>query len=641
MKKRNNKSTLSAVLVACGLLFTSASQAEAYPDAWFQPAQTAAELGITSFQESPILAGKNLPPVAERLPTDPIVSVPLETIGVYGGTARVISIDASMMIGTEGLTTISADHKSILPNLAESWQYSEDGLALTVRIREGLKWSDGHPFTSEDCVFMIEELQLNPAYQPVTQRIFSGLKLRALDELTVRYEFARPSPFFINYMAQIPEVFFAPKHHFKNFHPNYVPEEELNQRIKEMGFMSWSAFIRASFLTRSPVAAVGMPTMRALNPTKVTPTMVRFERNPYYFKVDPEGNQLPYIDAIEAEQVSDNAIAVAKASNGQLDFAGFFMPTQDIPLLKLGERAAGTKVNIWRRLHGSDLAIQFNFNHANPKLRDLYWDVRFRRALSVAINREEMNDIIYFGRGVPRQVTVIPESDYFEPYFEHAYTEFSPEKARRWLDEMGLRDIDGDGMREYPDGTKLTLTVEFVDTETPKQISMELITSYWHAVGIDVRMKLIDRGLQYARAVGGEMEMSVWHADRTTDVLFPVTPVFWVPRLIGASTIMWNDWARWHVSDGQTGEEPPDEIKDLQQWAELLSTSMDPAERIRMGKQILRSNAEKVWSIGTIGLAPHPVVTSKRLKNVTSQGFWGWDTRWALPYHPNTWFLTP
>ena len=611
---------------------------EVLPEVWFNAQEKDGILDIKEFQESPMLSNKNLPLLEERLPKDPVVSFPLRQIGTYGGTARAISVDASMFFNTEGLLTISPDHKTILPNLAKSWQYSDDGMRLTVYLREGLKWSDGHPLTAADCVFMMQELQLNPVYQPVTPRIFGGLSVRAVDELTVEYEFARPSPLFINYMAQIPELFFTPKHYFKQFHPNYVDAETLKAKMRQLGFINWSAFVRASLLSRSAVS-INMPTVRAFVPVRYTPTLARFERNAYYFKVDPKGNQLPYIDVVEAEQVSDNTVAVAKASNGQLDFAAFYMPTQDIPLLKLGEQTAGTKVLVWRRLHGSDLAIQFNFNHANPRLRELYWDVRFRRALSIAINRDEMNQIIYFGRGVPRQVTVIPESDYFEPGFANAYTEFDPDTAREMLDAMGLRDIDGDGLREHADGSKLTLTIEFVNTETPKQISMELVTSYWQAIGIDARLKLIDRGLQYARAVSGEMEMSVWHADRTTDVLFPITPDFWVPRVIASSTVMWNEWTRWYVSEGETGEEPPPEVRQLQAWAEALSTSMDPLERIRLGKNILAANAENVWSIGTIGLAPHPVVISARLKNVKTEGLWGWDTRWTLPYHPSTWYL--
>jgi peptide/nickel transport system substrate-binding protein len=618
----------------------AAAAEPAWPPAWFEPPQTAAQLGLTTFEQSPVLEERGLPPVEERLPDDPVVSVPLESLGHYGGTARIIELDSRVFYSREGLLTISPDHKTILPNLAESWHYSDDGRRLTVKLRKGLKWSDGHPLTSSDALFMTNDLQLNTDYQPETPLILQGLKLHATDPWTLVYEFDQPSPLFINYMAQSPELFLGPKHYFARFHPAYRGAEQVAERMREMGFINWTSFVQACRLLRVE-QSVDMPTARAFRPTRITPILKRFERNPYYFKVDPGGRQLPYIDAIEAEEVRDGAVAVAKASTGQLDFAAFTMPTQDIPLLKLGEQTSGIKVNIWRRIHGSDLAIQLNYNHADAKLRKLFWDVRFRRALSLAIDRNEMNEIIYFGRGVPRQVTVIPESDYFDPKFATAYTQFDPGTSNRTLDELGLHDVDGDGLREHPDGSKLTLTVEYVDTETPKQISMELVASYWKAVGIDIRLKLIDRGLQYARAIGGKMEMTVWHADRTTDILFPVRPDFWVPRVIAASTVMWNEWARWYMTEGEHGEEPPSEIRDLQRWADELRTTMDRAARIRLGKQILASNAENLWSIGTVGQAPHPVVVSKRLKNVNEQGYWGWDTRWTLPYHPATWYLEP
>ncbi|NKB99487.1 MAG: hypothetical protein GKR90_13460 [Pseudomonadales bacterium] len=609
-----------------------------WPEAWFKPAQTAGQLNINTFTQSPSLDGLGLPTVEHRLPDNPVVLVPLDDIGRHGGTARIISLDSGMLYSPEGLVTISPDHKSILPNLAESWRYSEDGLQLTMKLRKGLKWSDGQPLTAADCLFMTNDLQLNPDYQPVTPLILRGLELTAPDPWTLVYKFDQPSPLFINYMAQVPELFLAPKHYFAQHHPRYSDAEQISERMREKGFISWSTFIRANLQLRIE-DSIEKPTVRAFKPSKFTPTVNRYDRNPYYFKVDPEGQQLPYIDTIEAEIVSEGAVAVAKASNGQLDFAAFTMPTQDIPLLKLGELSSDIKVNIWRRLHGSDLVIQPNYNHSNEKLQTLYWDVRFRRALSIAINRIEMNDIIYFGRGTPRQVTVIPESDYFEAHFATAYTQFDTTEANKLLDELKLYDTDGDDLREYADGSKLTITVEYVDTETPKQMSMELIVGYWQAVGIDVRQKLIDRGLQYVRAIAGEMEMTVWHADRTTDVLFPITPDFWVPRVIAASTSMWNEWARWHLTEGRLGEPPPPEIKQLQDWADQLSKTLKQSERIRLGKLILASNAENVWSIGTIGLAPHPVVVSERLKNVVEEGLWGWDTRWTLPYHPATWYL--
>lgn len=169
-------------------------------------------------------------------------------------------------------------------------------------------------------------------------------------------------------MAQVPELFLAPKHYFAQHHPTYSDAKQISARMQDKGFLSWGTFIRANLQLRIE-DSIEKPTVRAFKPTKFTASVNRYDRNPYYFKVDPKGQQLPYIDTIEAEIVSDGAVAVAKASKGQLDFAAFTMPTQDIPLLKLGEQNGTIKVNIWRRLHGSDLVIQPNYNHADKRLR--------------------------------------------------------------------------------------------------------------------------------------------------------------------------------------------------------------------------------------------------------------------------------
>ncbi len=610
-----------------------------YPQEWLQAAETASQLSVTAFKQSPVLRQRSLPPVEQRLPDDPVVIAPYDSIGRYGGTARVIDEDVPMFCSQEGLFTIAPDHKTILPNLAESYEYSADGLQLTVRLRRGLKWSDGQPLTAADFLFATNDLHLNTAFQPITPPELIGLALHAVDRWTLVYTFPQPSPFFINNMAQLPELYMAPRHYLQQFHPRYTDEAIIAERLEKMGFLNWQTFIAAALQQRRIPELVNKPTMRAFMPVEFTPSHSRYERNPYYFKIDPTGQQLPYVDAIEAEDVGDTAVAVAKASTGQLDFAGFRLPTQDIPLLKLGEKSSGIQVKIWRRLHGSDLAIQANLNHPDPRLRTLFQDVRFRRALSLAIDRDEMNEIIYFGRGVPRQVTVIPESDYFEPAFAIAYTQYDPVTANGLLDEVGLADIDGDGMRELPDGSKFIPTVEYVDTETPKQISMELVASYWNAVGIDVRPRLIDRGLQLARARSNEFVMTLWHADRTTDILFPGNPDFWVPRKIAASLAMWSEWSRWYLTKGVRGERPPPDIIELQRLADEFSTTMDPVRRLRLGKQILAANADQLWTIGTVGLAPQPVVVSERLKNVADEGLWGWDIRGTMPYHPSTWYL--
>lgn len=617
--------------------------ARGWPQSWFEPAKTASELGITRFQESPMLTERDLPPVAERLPDDPVVVQPFERIGQYGGTARITMTDHWQYFNWEAALTISADMRNFLPNLAESWEVSEDGRMLTITLRPGIRWSDGEPLTSDDFVFTFNHLWMDDDWSPVKSERVVGGSIEKLSELSFRYVFQDPNPLFVHMIAQYGSHFVDPEHYFRKFHPAFVDAEELEAQVREDGYITWMArfgALRDWYVEES----ADVPTLRAYRVVRRTLQMMRLERNPYYFKVDPAGNQLPYIDVVEAEVVTEPEIITAKASTGQLDFAAFALRTQDIPLLKLGERGGLINVYIWDRLHVSDVVIQLNFNHEDQRLRALYWDKRFRQALSHAINRDEMNQIIYFGRGVPSQVTAHPSSSYYDPAFASAYIDYDAPKARSLLDEMGLADVTGDGLREYPDGSPLTITLEYLDFETPKAITMELVREYWREVGIDLRLKLIDGGLQNARAIAGKMQMTLWHADRVTDILFPISPEWWAPRALGWEYCMWNEWVRHYKTRKKPlaerlGEPPPPAIAELMDWADVLRTTTDPTLRLEAGKNLLQSNAENLWNIGTVGLAPQPVVVSKRLKNVVPNGIWGWDNRWTLSYHPATWYI--
>ena len=609
-----------------------------WPREWFEPMKTASELGIAEFSQSPILDGKGLPPVAERLPDDPAVATPLGPNGVYGGTAHITFTEWLTFPNVEPPIRISADMRTFLPNLAERWEVSEDGRRITLWLRPGIKWSDGVPLTSDDFLFVFNDLFLNKEYAPVTERNVVGGRAVKVDDLTFYYQFEQPHPLFVNLLAQYGNFLVAPKHYYGNFHPTYVPRETLRDRIGEAGLNSWMEYIGETRRGRIEQSAE-VPTLDAHRMVSRTPQLIRYERNPYYFKIDPKGRQLPYIDAVESQDVSNKELLTAMTSTGQLDFSSYEMRTQDIPLLKLGERTGAIKVHVWKRLHSSDVVIQPNFNYADERLRALYWDVRFRRALSVAINRDEMNQIIYFGRGTPRQVTAHPTSVFYQPEFATAYAQYDPGRARAWFDEIGLQDVNGDGLREYPDGSQLSITLEFIDWETPKAITLELVAAYWRDVGIDLRLKVVDSGLQSARAQAGEMQMTVWHADRVTDILLPLQPDWWVPRRAGADMAMWNQWARWHQTGGELGEEPPPIMRQLQGWSEEMRTTMDPARRVALGRKILATHAENVWNFGTVGLAPHPVVVSSRLHGVPADGVWGWDIRWTMASEPSTWYL--
>ena len=618
-----------------------------WPAAWFQAPKTASDAGIVRFEESPYvatrLAGENLPPVADRLPADPVVVVPYRGIGRYGGTARIVLADLPQFVPAESALALSADMRGFLPNLAESWQVGEDGRTITLRLRPGIRWSDGEPLTSDDFVFSFEDLWLNEEWAPVTSRRVRGGRIEKLDELAFRYVFDKPNPLFVNLIAQFGDFFVDPEHYFRNFHPKYVDRDELEARVRERGFITWMAWLGA-LRDWSIEQSAEVPTLRPFRVVSRSIGLLRLERNPYYFKVDPAGNQLPYIDRVDAEVVETQEVVSARAANGQLDFATFDLRTQDIPLLKLGERSQLTSVRIWNRLHASDVAIQPNYNHPDRRLRNIYQDKRFRQALSLAIDRQEMNKIIYFGRGVPRQVTAHPSSSYFEPEFATAYTQYDPDRARRLLDEAGLVDADGDGLRDFADGSAFTITLEYIDFETPKAITMDLVREYWRAVGVDLRLKIVDNGLQSARAEAGTMEMTLWHADRVTDILLPVEPWWWAPVTTGWEMCMWNDWARAFLTADRPqaerlGVSPPPHIRQLQLWAEEIRTTTSRQRRVELGKSLLRANAENLWTIGTVGLAPQPVAVSRRLKNVIPNGIWGWDNRWTVSYHPPTWYL--
>ena len=616
--------------------------ADSWPQSWSQPARVASEVGLSTFNEAPSLkarvAAGELPTLAERLPDDPMVLQPFDRIGQYGGTARIFQSDWWTFNNVEAGLTIGPAAVKILPNIIKRWEYSEDKKKLTLHLRRGVKWSDGSDFTADDFLFYHQHIMLNKEIIPIPFPPWSNIESVRLDDYSFRFEFKEPSPLFINLLAQLGDFFIVPSQFMKSFHAEFTDREALIARAKEAGYISWMAYFGSilNWTRNNPPLA---PTIRPYQLTHKTPTTEYYTRNPYYWKVDTAGNQLPYIDEIRADIIDSTEVMAAKASTGQVDFAGFSLKTQDFPLFKLGEKSSGIQVLQWNRIHGSDMIIMPNFTIEDARLRKLYWDLRFRKALSLAINRNEMNSIIYFERGTPRQVTVIPTSEYFEPEFASAFIDYDPEQARRLLGEMGVVDNDGDGFREYADGDALVLTLEYINIETPKSISLELVVAYWREVGLDIRLKLVDPALQNSRATGNLMQMTAWHADRATDILFPVQPFWFVPMHTGWEEAHWNLWVTWFMSNGERGEKPPDDIIELRQWWDEMIVTPDKLRRIELGKNILRSNAENLWSLGTIGLAPQPLVISKRLKNVPTRGYWGWDNRWTVAYHPATWYL--
>lgn len=624
-------------------------------------------LGVTSavaakYNEAPMLRSKvaagELPPVEERLPEEPLVIPVVEEIGEYGGTIHVQSLSPGnwetggwQIINFEGMLRVAADGKTILPNLAEDWKLSEDGKTLTLHLRKGMKWSDGIPFTADDILFWYEDIALNDELTPVKPGKWSPggelMKVEKIDAYTIRLHFAASYPLVTLQLSRISSSwscdFYGPKHYLKQFHPRYVPMEELEKIAKEEGYDYWyQVFNLKQGDGWGGKAGVGYPTLRSHILIEKRQENYIAGRNPYYWKVDPAGNQLPYIDKVfTTAGVGSVELMTGKVITGEVDYDVQMTGLKNLSLYKESAEKANYRVLLWPHGYANFVSYQPNQTYEkDPVLRDILRDVRFRRALSLAIDREEINEALYFGLAVPCQTTLVPNSVYFEEEFAKAYAEYDLEKANRFLDEMGLKWDTNHEWRLRPDGKKLFITVEYIEEETPMTATSELVKEYWQAIGIDLNLKVISSELMWQRYAANDVQMGVSWGAGYLDTSFPLDPSFFVPMATGLGGCWGTLWAHWYVSGGKEGEEPPEEAKkNIERWERMVVT-MDEKERVRLGKEIMRSQAENLWVIGTVGMAPHPVIVRNNLRNVPEKvPYYTWDLFFSTIAYPEQFFF--
>jgi len=272
-------------------------------------------------------------------------------------------------------------------------------------------------------------------------------------------------------------------------------------------------------------------------------------------------------------------------------------------------------------------------------LREVFQDLRFRKALSLAIDREEINKSFFFGKGKPMQYTVFDSSKYYEDRFANAYIEYNPEEAKRLLDEMGLVDKDRDGWLERPDGKRLSFTIEVFEIEQVTIARVELAAEYWKALGLDVRVKQISGELAAVRVTGNMVDCSTWTGGEVLDSLFPMYVHWFLPMMPGWSQNSAPAWALWFQTEGAQGEEPPARIKELRSWWEQAKVEPDEQKRIELGKKILEHQAEQLWVIGDVGYVPQVLIFNEKLRNIPETGIWAWGTLWTISRDPEQWFF--
>jgi peptide/nickel transport system substrate-binding protein len=608
----------------------------------------------SKYKESPMLAERvakgELPPVDERLPEEPRVTQVLDGIGMFGGTLTVGDLstgitggDADQSNGDWGSNwgRISHDLTKAEPNVLKEFSISDDLTVFTGTMRKGMKWSDGEPLTTADLKYWYEDMLSNKEITPLAHMDFrwggEQMKLDIIDDYNFKLTFAQPHAHWI--LVNVAHYYgfwggsatWVPAHYMKQFHIKY--NDKANDLAKAGGFDFWYQYHGQ----RNNVGQnIDRPKLTPFIPVRDTPQMTFSERNPYYYGVDAEGNQLPYIDKLQKDRAADLSILDAKIVGGQYDFVAFQMRILFYATYNDGAAASNAHIKLWNTGKGSEVVYNFNSNWPDEEWRNIFQDDRFHHAMSLALNRADINNVIYFGNASETQMTVIPSSRHYKPEYAQAYAAYDVEEANRLLDELGLAWNAEKTHRLWPVSKKpMVVSWDLVETETPKGPITELVTEYWKAVGYEIQWKSITRNLLTQKLLANEEPMSLWHGDETADTLFLRRPKYFAP--IDGDENTWGVlWGRWYNTKGDQGEEPPQVIKDLYVWLDEynITDSDEPA------RKVLESQMEHVWTLGSVGNAPHPLFVRNTLKNVSETGgFWTWDSLWAFPEYSETWYF--
>ncbi len=583
-----------------------------------------------AFSQSPELANRGLPSVEERVPEDPMVIIPPHQEGPYGGTWTRFGTGPqdirtmSDRIAYEGLVRWGPMGRRILPNLATDWEVADGGRTYTFHLRRGVRWSDGNPFTAADIMFWYEHVLKNPDLTPVVtpELRYEGrlVELEAPDDTTIRFRFAAPYGLFLKVLASnFAYVVEYPAHVLRNYHPAFTPLAELNRMARSEGFSFWYQL----FLDRASWQNPESPRLWAWileHPPPARPVV--FVRNPYYWKVDPSGRQLPYIDRITFENHDLETINL-KAINGEVGMQGRHISFQNYPLFMTNRKRSGYRVLHWIDGKAGSSAIALNLSHKDPVLKAIFHDRRFRFALSQALDRNAINEVCYMGVGRPRQMAPPPGSAFYDADYERAYIDYDPEESRRLLDAMGLSRFDDRGRRLRSDGKPLTLRIEGTASWGGSSRLLEMIAASWTAVGVETKVKIMARELYMNRIFALLFDVTAWTG---TGEMNPVIDPRWFLPYNGGS-FYGLEYVPWFRTQGAEGEEPPPAMVECMDIFRQVQRTMDEAEQIRLFRRIIDLNRENLWVIGTVGQIPPIFIVHESFRNVPEVAVACWPLR--------------
>ena len=560
-----------------------------------------------SLKESPFIKQLGITdPVEKRVPEEPMVIMPSDAVGRYSDTLinnnATSALDFVEDLLREFPLMYTFDMMGIVPNIFQSWEVSNGAKTYVFKLRKGMKWSDGHPFTTADFMYWYNQMANNKDISP------SGVqnlkvkdqhgKMTAVDDYTLRLDFVASYGIIIERICRWRPMMYAPAHYMKQFHPDFVSKADLDKKVKDGSFNSWVDLHQDAFYwyNNPETPSIFAWTVK----TKVSKQVQELERNPYFWKVDVAGQQLPYFDKLHRPYVGDQEQILLKTIAGEFDYERHnWLGQQEGYSLVIQNQEKGN----YRVLQGggwSDEAgvVVPNYSHEDPVLRKIFNDKRFRIALAQAINREEINNTLFRGGFKIASQPAPPDGP---PYFGenkefHQYDAYDVAKANQLLDELGLTWNADKTLRMRPDGKPMKLTVQLLNNgwAFPVEIS-EMYKQYWSEIGIDITIKPLGGALYWEVVNGMQYELrqqSVnWGGRRPIIAALRCDPVPVCP-----SWFINPRWASWVLTGGEKGEEPPEGVKKLYQLHQDFVAEPDAAKREAITKEIYAIHNEELWA---------------------------------------------
>lgn len=621
------------------------------------------------FSENPAIGDLNaqikgnpdLPALADRLPEEPLVVVPYDSIGKYGGTLDALSnateAGTSDFLSTRhvNLVRYSDDLETIVPNVAKGWEWNDDYTELTFFLRKGHKWSDGEPFTAEDIKFWYDNLALDPNIneKPKDYVLVAGkrMEVEVIDPQTVKFKLPAPKPGLLAHFATSYAQGFQPKHFLGKFHPEINPDAD--KYAQSLGFENGYAAIKAYYgnsdwtdtatpMLNSPdligkLPANAVPTLESHFVVKETTEGRHFVANPYFFMVDTTGQQLPYINEEDEVFANDQQVRLLKLVNGEADYKAQSLQLSDVPLLLENQEKGGYSIQLKPKI--AMHAISFNVTSEDPEKRKVFGDLRFRKAMSEAINREELNQVAYFGEGQIQQYTGFsPVPGYVDKKWLTYETQYDPDNAKALLDEIGVVDKDGDGFRDLPNGDPLVLNLQFATQGIAGQV-VELIGQYWADAGIKTAVKEVTPDEYRSAQSSNQLDVGLWEKGQPLGIILGNNEL-WVPpfeNYFGHRAGML--WAEWVDSKGAKGVEPPDFVKQLiADINAFQSTPVGTDKSKALAESLVANMTGNLLFIGT-ALTPDPIYARNVLKNFPEFKTASYEYYRTFPYRPQQWWL--